>query len=204
MIYYDHYDGISLFRLLKYNHSFKYIYIYISYDMSSGLIITRNFERNSSIKIKISQSQRRERDSIPSWQISSYSRAAQFPINRLFQPDIYIKPVSMAIKNSLERKPIYPRGLRKTITRYEWQSREEWRSEGRNSRPVVERFLKSTRINAGISKMTPIRAKASKKRVANTRIQISRKHTISVCKYVVGTGINYPTRPPAILAPFHA
>lgn len=29
MIYYDHYDGISLFRLLKYNHSFEYIYIYI-------------------------------------------------------------------------------------------------------------------------------------------------------------------------------
>lgn len=97
--------------------------------ISNALIITRNFERNSCIKIKISRSQRNERDSIPSRQISNRSHA-QFPINRPFQSDIYIKPVSMAIKN-LSQKERYIReavihrpAFEKRLTEQSWGGRE--------------------------------------------------------------------------------
>lgn len=149
-------DGISLFDLfdfLKHNHRARYI--------SNALIITRNFGRNSSIKIKISQSQRNERDSIPSRQISNRSNA-QFPINRLFQPDIYIKPVSMAIKNTLERKlyireaVIHRPAFEKRLTRTNCETivRE---GKGEEIRDPWWNDFKIARINAGISKMTPIR-----------------------------------------------
>lgn len=121
----------------------------------------------------------------------------------------------MAIKKPpLERKlyireaVIHRPAFEKRLTRTDYETivgGKGGRGGGaRNSRPRGGTILKSPVSTPGISKMTPIRIHGGQKNVANTGIQISRKHTISVCKYVVRTGINYPGRPPAILAPFHA